>query len=354
MKSFKNFILTIILTFIMSFMILFVASKILSPKWIDHDSNMMSFIINGFYKEPKNSLDVIFMGNSDVYRGVSPMEIYKETGITSYNFVSAGQRMWITYPMAEEAFKYQSPKVIFLNVDALFFTSQGNVGNYHKVYDNMPLSMTKVKGVFDSNYVLSTSEKISHIFPIFAYHSRYSELTKDDFKYAFADYTNPIKGVDLVAIQEPYESDIYYMEYTDEVAIVPEKNLEYLNKIVKLCQQNNTELILIEIPSADSWNYKKSNALNIYAQENNLKFLDLNIPEVLEKMNFNWLEDTSDGGDHLNIYGAEKVSAYIAEYLVDNYDLPNHKEDKLSKMWNEQYEEYERIKEKEKSLAQSQ
>lgn len=85
-----------------------------------------------------------------------------------------------------------------------------------------------------------------------------------------------------------------------------------------------------------------------------MKFLDLNIPEVLEKMNFNWLEDTSDGGDHLNIYGAEKVSAYIAEYLVDNYDLPNHKEDKLSKMWNEQYEEYERIKEKEKSLAQSQ
>lgn len=353
MKSFKNFILTIILTLIMSFMILFVASKILSPKWIDHDGNMMSYIIKGFYKEEKNSLDVVFLGNSDVYRGVSPMEIYNQTGITSYNFVSAGQRMWITYPMVEEVFKYQSPKLIFLNVDSLFFTSQGNIGNYHKVYDNMPLSITKFKGVFDANYESGIDKKLSHFFPIFAYHSRYSELTKDDFKYAFADYTNPTKGLDLVAIQVPYESDKDYMEYTDKVALIPEKNLEYLNKIAELCQKNNTELILIEIPSADSWNYEKSNALTAYAKENNLKFLDLNYSEVLEEMNFNWLEDTSDGGDHLNIYGAEKVSTYIAKYLENNYELPNHKENKLSKKWNQQYEEYLNIKEKEKNLAQS-
>lgn len=332
----------------MSFMILLVASKILSPKWIDHDNNMMSYIIKGFYKEPKNSLDIVFLGNSDVYRGVSPMEIYNQTGITSYNFVSAGQRMWITYPMLEEVFIYQSPKIIFFNVDSLFFTSQGNIGNYHKVYDNMPLSMVKINGVFDSNYESSVDKKLAHFFPLFAYHSRYSELTSDDFKYAFADYTNPTKGVDLVAIQEPYESDKDYMEYTDKVASIPEKNLEYLNKMVELCKEHNTELILIEIPSADSWNYEKSNAISNYASNHNLKFIDLNIPSILEEMNFNWLEDTSDGGDHLNIYGAEKVSSYIANYLTTNYDLPNHKEDKKYQKWNEQYEEYLKIKENEK------
>lgn len=353
MQSFKNFILTIILTLIMSFIILFIAAKILSPKWIDHEGNMMSYIIKGFYKEEKNSLDVVFLGNSDVYRGISPMEIYNETGITSYNFVSAGARMWITYSMVEEVFKYQKPEIIMLNVDSLFFTSQGNIGNYHKVYDNMPLSMNKIKGIFDENYESKVDKKLSHFFPIFAYHSRYSELTKDDFKYAFADYTNPTKGVDLVAIQKPYVSNKDYMEYSTKIASIPEKNLTYLNKIKDLCQANNAKLILIEVPSADSWNYEKYNAVNIYSKENNLQFIDLNKEEALKNMEFNWLEDTSDGGDHLNIYGAEKVSSYLAKYLEDNYDLPNHKEDKLSKKWNEQYEEYLKIKEKEKNLAQN-
>lgn len=348
MKSFKNFIITIILTLVMSSIVLWGVSKIFIPKWITHDDNMMSYIIKGFYKEPKNSLDIIFTGNSDVYRGISPMELYNETGITSYNFVSAGQRMWIAYPMLEEALKTQNPKIVFFNVDEVFFTHTASVGNYHKVYDNLPFGITKIKGVFDSSYDKSKFEKMSHFMPIFAYHSRYSELTKDDFKYAFYDYTNVTKGLDLVAFHKPYIDDVDYMKYTDEVTPIPDTNKEYLDKMVKLCNDNDVEFVLMEVPSADSWNYKKSNAISNYANENNLKFIDFNL--VLQEMNFDWSTDTSDGGDHLNIYGAEKVTKYLADYLKDNYDFKSHKDDRKYSKWIDEYKKYLDVKQQEINL----
>ena len=42
-------------------------------------------ILDGFYYEKENSLDVLFFGSSHMYTGVNPNVIWKNTGITSYN-----------------------------------------------------------------------------------------------------------------------------------------------------------------------------------------------------------------------------------------------------------------------------
>lgn len=352
MKELKNFIITISLTGILTIIGLIIASKIFIPKWIDHNNNMMSFIIKGFYKEQKNSLDVIFMGNSDVYRGVSPMKLYEEMGVTSYNFVSAGQRMWIAKPILEEALRFQTPKVIFFNVDSVFYTHVASDGNYHKVYDNMPLSLNKITGVFDSNYASPKSKKLTHFLPILMYHNRYSELTKEDIEYAFYDYSNPLKGMDLVASKIPYTQGNYYMSHNDDNKVdIPTKNKEYLDNMLELCNKKNIELILMELPSAESWSNEKSAAISEYAKEKNIKFIDMNLDAVLAEMNFNWLEDTSDGGDHLNIFGAEKTTTYLANYLKENYNFENHKNDNNYSNWNKQYEEYLKFKDKEIEIA---
>ena len=348
MESGKNFILTILLTSIISLLLLWTVSKVFVPKWIDHEDNRMSFIIKGFYKEEKNSLDVIFTGNSDVYRGVSPMALFEETGITSYNFVSAGQRMWIGYTMLEEVFAYQSPKVVFFNVDEVFYTSQTE-GGMHKVYDNLAFGSAKIHGAFDSVSESDTFTRISYFLPIFAYHDRYKELKVEDFKYAFYDYSDVTKGMDLVAITKPYEEKEDYMKYSSEIAKIPEKNINYLNKMKVLCESHGAELILFETPSPDSWNYKKHNAVQEYANANHVKFLDLNL--YLEEIGIDWERDTSDGGDHLNVFGAEKVSHFLGNYLKENYDFESHKGTKIYDKWLKQKEDYLKMKETEINLA---
>ena len=77
-KIFQNTLFVIILITILA-----VSSKIFIPKWHSTEDNMISFIVKGFYEEKKNSLDVMFMGNSDMYRGISPMELWIDYGIKS-------------------------------------------------------------------------------------------------------------------------------------------------------------------------------------------------------------------------------------------------------------------------------
>lgn len=79
-KETMSIIVKVICFGIIGIIILHVLTKILIPKWITPEDNRMSYIVGGFYEEPKNSLDVIFMGNSDVYRGISPITMWDEYG----------------------------------------------------------------------------------------------------------------------------------------------------------------------------------------------------------------------------------------------------------------------------------
>ena len=128
----KNIVLKVLSFVIIGLIILNVLGKVFIPKWITVKDNRMTYIVKGFYEEPKNSLDVIFMGNSDVYRGISPITLWDEYGIASYNFVSSGQRMWTAYYTLEESLKYQKTKLIVLNMDSAFNESNSSESNYRK------------------------------------------------------------------------------------------------------------------------------------------------------------------------------------------------------------------------------
>ena len=82
------------------------------------------------------------------------------------------------------------------------------------------------------------------------------------------------------------------------------------------------------------------------AKENGIKFTDLNLNYKDFKLDFK--EDTCDEGDHLNVYGATKVSEYLGKYINDNYKFDKHDE-KLIARWNKDLETYKNdIKELEK------
>ena len=43
---------------------------------------------------------------------------------------------------------------------------------------------------------------------------------------------------------------------------IPSVNLEYFNKIIDLCKENNITLILFGVPSMKSWTYAKDQKIN--------------------------------------------------------------------------------------------
>ena len=62
----------------------------------------------------------------------------------------------------------------------------------------------------------------------------------------------------------------------------------------------------------------------------------------IDEIGLDWKTDSKDGGNHLNLYGAIKVSDYIAEYIHENLEIPDRRSDKN---WNKEYKEYTKLKE---------
>ena len=54
---------------------------------VHYDGNRMR--LDGYYLEEKNSLDVVFIGASDIYASFAPGLAYEKFGFTSYSYATA-------------------------------------------------------------------------------------------------------------------------------------------------------------------------------------------------------------------------------------------------------------------------
>jgi hypothetical protein len=71
---------------------------------------------------------------------------------------------------------------------------------------------------------------------------------------------------------------------------------------------------------------------------------------MAEEIGIDWECDTYDAGLHLNVWGAEKLSAYFGRLLTEHHGLSSQKGDSvLESVWAEKCAVYEA----EKSAAES-
>lgn len=87
--------------------------------------------------QPKNSLDVLFLGDSEAYSGFVPMALWKDTGIASFVCASVDQKPYETEDFLREALKNQSPKVVVLEANVLY-----------RAYSTQDLLVPKLQALF--------------------------------------------------------------------------------------------------------------------------------------------------------------------------------------------------------------
>ena len=62
----------------------------------------------------------------------------------------------------------------------------------------------------------------------------------------------------------------------------------------------------------------------------------MNLLDLQEETGIDYAVDTFDGGLHLNVYGAEKLSGWFGQYLTDRCGLTSRRgEEALEKEWAE-------------------
>lgn len=329
-----------IVCFMIVFCLLFyLANIVFTPKWI-RGAQQNSLMLSGFYDESTDTLDVIFIGSSRYYRGISPLILYERYGITGY--VRGGSMLapLSAYYYLKDTLEYQSPSVVVLGLN--FFNDldyDSYEGKMRLAFDYMPLSWQKFEGALDIAKASKWQTVLSYLFPLLRYHERWKDLSPVDFSYLFMDRHYATKGWNpsSVANSSLKRSDrVMDITYHGNAVIENETTLYYFDKIAQLCKKNGIELLILQTPSLD-WNYARHQSVQKLAEHYGVTFYDYNLNEIWDEVGFDPKEDFYDK-THLNFWGAEKLNPHLGAYLRDRYGLPDRRGDTRYASWDEDVE----------------
>lgn len=300
--------------------VLILTDSIVRAKFIGDSTT----IVDGFYAEKKNDIDVIVIGSSNSFCTVNPLVLYEEYGIAAYDFGSSSQPLNISCLYLKEALKVQKPKVAALEINMLVGNSisSRNEAAMRWGYTNIPLSADKLACIYESVGEVN-AEFFSYVFPLLRYHDRWKELSKLDYTYFRQDKTNYTKGyLETQSVMETAVNLSAY-DYSEGEAWIEEESIACLDEIVQLCSKNGVELLLFKSPK-ENWHRYETEAVRALAAERGIKFVDYNELYGNGELELDLANDFRDG-DHLNDFGAKKVSSHLGAYLKANYELPDRR-----------------------------
>lgn len=325
----KKWINVLVFIFILSITVGFFSKVMMDKNCIQKNRD--------FFRETQQ-YDVLFFGSSHMELFISPLDLWNEYGITSYNFGSPEEGIPITYQVIKNAVNINKPKIIC--VDMHMFNVEGNYSGDSKLHyalDAFPLNKTKLESICEM--AESKEALLEMIFTIGKYHGRWKDLSEA----ALSDKEHYQKGNMSYGYWHtmkvtPFEQH----ELVSGENAIPEdsKDIIYINKIIDLCKENDIQLLFISTPYVCDENSQK----NIHAAEKiaqrecipYLNFVDMN--SVIDMQ-----IDMYDTG-HVNQSGMHKVTKYLGSYITKNYLLENNKDNPNYSAWNNSYEEYKDLK----------
>ena len=286
-------------------------SPVFRPKNNTVEEGTWDVQADGILGEPENSIDVLFLGDSEAYCGIVPMEIWKDYGITSYLCSTPAQRMYQAEEYLRTALRTQQPKIVVVE----------------------PLSMYR-----DYSPLEVVTRMTGEWLPVVRYHDRWKSLQAEDF-YQSPRYTHVEAEKGYRLFQGTRAADTEgYMEPTVAVEHIPSKNVKHLVSIQRVCQEQGVQLMLVSVPSTRNWSGRRHNAVTALAESMGIVYLDLNC--MWQEIPIDWEVDTWDEGDHMNLTGAKKVSVFIGKWLADTGLFEDKRSREAYSQWNRFLQEY--------------
>lgn len=275
------------------------------------------------YQAPTDSVDVLCIGSSHMGMSLSAAAMWEQEGIAAYGLWGSIQPFWNSYYNLKEALRFQSPKLVILEVYAASFTDEySDEARQYSNLGGMNPNFTKWEAVT----VSAPRDRWSTLFLNYpSYHTRYLELTEDDVSSYFWNTPSNDKHLSATLLSVGTVSTPIVQNPTVRTPLM-KKQQTYLLKIISLLKEREIPLLLICAPDTSlSTSIGYYNTVADLAQANDVPFIDYNF--IAEEIGFDWAADISSDNGHVNYYGAQKITSHLVDYLHDHYNLPDRRED---------------------------
>lgn len=282
------------------------------PVNVDHSIST----IRAFHSLPENSIEVIGLGSSHIWRGLSPEKMYADYGIGCYNYGNNWQHINTTRLFLQDALKTQKPRVALVETY--------NVGGILRdcdmdgeIYYTRELTPSSAKDEYLQTCFGNNPERyFSYWFPLAAFHENWKTLESSSFRGLQSDveyFLESMGGMQQFAEAVPAvlsDPDTFPEEE------LPGEVRRELDQIVGICRENDIDIVFFTVPYEGE--YKYGDAMEKYAGSTGCSYL--NLFDAAEETGIDPGTDFKDP-THLNRSGAEKVSDYLSRYLKENYEL---------------------------------
>lgn len=309
-------------------------STVFHPKDGSDSSGYSKNITTAYRAEAQNTIDVVFIGNSNAYRAFNPNQLWDEKKITSCVVGGPMMRTDEVYRYLKDIYKTQSPKQVVLEANCLYLYLDTNglergaipvAGAPYGMNIRLNAELKLPGRDFFKNKLNELEDaimtKIAYEASLMKYHDRWQSISSYDFLHPEQRYYYVSKGFLYGKGAKPFSKGESYMDSENSnPKEISGFNKYFFGKIYELCREHKTVLSVVAVPSGTNWSTSRHNSVASLAKEYSVDFTDFNLKGTLDS-EIDWAHDSKDGGDHMNVYGAAKVTSAYARLLTERFGL---------------------------------
>ena len=289
MKIVYKILIVVLSLFIIDFAIGAICKKMLHS--IPDNGSPLAVDYHVLFEEKS---DVIIMGASQVKHGYDTRVFSDSLAMSVYNTAQDGIDVIQNYIYLKAIFERRPPHIVVLDIFPAYL--DGSMKYRIRNMNNWYGLSSPVTEYF--NQRPSWQEKIKLKSSLYVNNSILCQLLRTKLK---AEET--IKGF------SPMKGTYTGERFTDNRFTLDDEELQYLNKIVELCDNNQTKLIMTQAPNY-TLNNKYKEWLTSYCDKKHLTLLNHVDDECFLK-HANYFRDSS----HLNEKGAEEFSKQLVSEI---------------------------------------
>lgn len=305
-------------------------------------------MLTPFYAEDEDSIDVMYLGSSAVYRYyVSPMQ-WKSYGYTSFNYATAGQPIDAIVHDITEIEKTQDPDVYVIELRMLLVEQNyALTGTDNKMSSHIMHYNDIVNGM---RYSKNRAELTQKLFPddiswqidIIRNHVNWKKVSPRDLLNGFIPQKDATKGVmtraDFKVIDDTSATS------TDMTVSLTDKGYSQLTEICDYLDKLGKQGLFLVSPYVEPTKPEQQARMMAVADETErfvtergYKFL--NLCYKTQEIGLNYSTDFYNHR-HVNVLGAQKVTDYVGEYIDTNFDIDKTHSDSTKKEWDAAYDKW--------------
>lgn len=302
---------------------------------------------------PKDTIDVVVLGNSHVNTGINPKNLSCALGCTAFAMAPSGTNIADSYFCLKEILTRTHPRLVIVETYLMNGTdkhnsSKGGVADQFRSFyprRNIPIKLASMPVLFEvDNYLPAWSSTLRNHEMIL----RHPEEIKENQKILKSKRRHPDTSLYLGrfvrftsgitdSIMTLYEAQGAPVDGATEH--VGEQDIAYARKIVDLCEKNDIEVFFFTLPmyyrhvqNYDAWREEQARAIIPTGKP------WLNLQEPYDPVLFNreCFEPTYAKNQHMTYYGSLIATYQLAHYIKDTLHIrlpERYKEERWNRLF---------------------